>query len=125
MKTPGQIAFEAFNKYDGAKFSEYPKSTAESWEKAAQAVLNSQWRSVDDPPENPKETVLLCGGGKEVRVSTFEGKLPERTYWMRIPKIPKSKDREDFEEWCKKEEPLFSVNKDIAWKAWQAAKATK
>lgn len=127
MKTPGQIAYETRMKGiedHHAKWEEMPDMNKVIWDEVANAVLNSQWRSVDDPPKNPYETVIVTGGITEANVMPFRAKNGDRTLWMPIPKLPKSKDREDFEKWIKYEN-VFGDRKDIAWKAWQAAKATK
>lgn len=128
MKTPGQVAFERWYKLSPHMIWLH-SSSPELWEKTAQAVLDSQWRSVDDPPEDKNEVVLVCGGfNSKPETCHFHLRNHDRTHWMRIPKMPqKSKDREEFEEWAKK----YFTNteekrrQDIAWQAWQAAKATK
>lgn len=127
-KTPGQIAFETF--FKGNHSLKWDESTDKKhWEKTAQAVLDSQWRSVDDPPENPEELVLVYSDENPIKVYAvnFEHRNNSRTHWMPIPNFPKSKDRKEFKEWAKK----YFTNteekrrQDIAWQAWQAARAIK
>lgn len=125
-KTPGQIAFETW--YHLSPHVTWNSSSSKQlWEKTAQAVLDAQWRSIDDPPENEKEEILLCGGNNKPSIGEFGARYKSRTHWMPIPKIPKSKDREEFEEWAKQHLAFADkeCRKDIAWQAWQAAKASK
>lgn len=123
-KTPGQIAFEKF--YQSTADATWQDSkNKKHWESVAQSVLNSQWRSVNNPPENIYERVLIAGGGIVPEVLEFTEMWPSHTHWMPIPKPPKSKNREDFEEWAHATGIETEKNKEIAWKAWQAARANK
>lgn len=127
MKTLGQIAFEKFY-YSTPHVTWQESSNHKHWENIAQEVLESQWRSVNYPPENQKEKVLLCGKeGVDLKIVEFEDKYGNHTHWMSIAKFPKSKDREEFEEWAKQYFTSTDEERrqDIAWKAWEAARNIK
>lgn len=123
MKTPGQIAYEKATNSTGWSFLD--NSIQKHWQEVAQSILDFQWRSVDDPPEDKEEIVFVGGGNTKPSWSGFKNRNKDRTHWMPIPKMPpKSKDREEFDKWMF-DEILFGDQKDIAWKAWQAARSTK
>lgn len=92
MKSPGQILRDKI--YPHADWSQLDQKGKEFWEESANAVLENQWRSVDDPPafEDRYEKVLLSGGDFPVNQSIFCLKSIDRTHWMRIPQVPKPKE---------------------------------
>lgn len=131
MKTPGQIAYEAWANHPpkslATKWEYCPQQSA--WEAAAQAVLPSQWRSVDDPPENDLESIVLFGGNDDPRVSIFRGRHKARTHWMPIPALPEKteeqKSRAEFEKhWD--DLPSSSIDgKSMAFIHWEAGRKSK
>lgn len=94
MKSPGQIAYEASmtNQQLVEKWENLHPNNQRFWEKIGQAVLESQWRSVDEPPEDQSKTYLLAGGELQAAFTTFAGKHHFRTHWMPIPEPPKPKE---------------------------------
>ena len=139
MKTPGQIIYETIaSRITGRKPAQAPylyeraKSDEKSdYEAAAQAVLSSQWRSVDDPPDNDLDSILLFGGNDGPRVSTFRGRSKARTHWMPIPAFPapteEEKSRAEFEAfWSLPSRPcLLKEDARVFWEAGRKSKEVK
>jgi hypothetical protein len=129
--TPGQILRNFIYPKSVIDWENLNQRERNFYEEATQIVLDSQWRSVDDPPENIGETVILCGGMDRAVTWPFSQKDLDRTHWMPIPKPPKPKEltpldksRAEFEKWAKEYFTSSDTERrqDIAWQAWRAAK---
>ena len=134
MKTPGQIAYDAWTA--GPSNPEWGKSrNQKAWEDSAQAVLSSQWRSVDDPPDDVNQKVVvahLCNDEDDRNVCCFDSRDASRTHWMPIPTLPNPTDEEkvvlEFEGWWNHSASPDLPSKDakfIAFTAFKAARKSK
>lgn len=119
MKTPGQIAREAYFK-DGhysPSWDALLHEDKELWERAAQAVLSSQWRSIDnpidDPPENETVDVILYGGHYGPLVANFYSRNSDRTHWMYLPDLPKPKELTPEEQALQEFKQKFALKYDL------------
>lgn len=141
MKSPGQIAYEAW--YDPTPVRDWGEQDIlikERWEKVATAVLEGQWRSVDDPPENTDERVVIAGGGDYCHIMPFYSKGNFRTFWMRVPQLPKPKEltplelaKRDFIDFFEKKggynlkiniasDEFYFDSTQCLWEGWKSAK---
>ena len=143
MKTPGQIAFNAgealyhdIRAKEGTcdRWESISELKKKAWESAAQAVLSSQWRRVDDPPDDNTKLALFMCHGMFPRTLPFREGVSAYSHWMPIPAIPapteEEKSRAEFEKHMKSRANIDSDNwtgiyKGHLWEIWQAARKSK
>jgi hypothetical protein len=46
--------------------------------------VNLKWRSVEDPPDDQSELMLLRGGAYRPSVARFDDRFDDRTHWMPV-----------------------------------------